>query len=83
LDGLQHELDVAHGRATEAQASAEAAEIARAAAAVDAAELRTTIGEAQRQATAASVEVERLRQANAARQGRGRWARLRAAWLGE
>jgi hypothetical protein len=61
LDRVRADLDVAHQQAHDAQAAAEAAQIAQAEAEADAAELR---------------------QADAARQGRGRLARLRAAWRG-
>jgi hypothetical protein len=39
--------------------------------------------QAQEQAKAIQAKVDELRQAEEARKGQGRWARLRAAWRGD
>jgi hypothetical protein len=62
VDELRDRLEVAQRLARDAEAAAEAAQIAQAKAETDTTELR---------------------QADATRKGRGRLARLRAAWRGE
>jgi hypothetical protein len=47
------------------------------------AELRVALEQSHAEAQKARQEAEQLRQAEAARRGQGRWARLRAAWRGE
>jgi hypothetical protein len=44
--------------------------------------LRDRLDAAEREVQEARQEAEALRQADAAQKARGRWARLRAAWLG-
>lgn len=80
---LTARTDQAEQASTEAEQATTAAE-ARAGAAearADTAEARADAAEAGR--LAAELAAEELRQAEIARKGRGRWARLRAAWRGE
>jgi hypothetical protein len=86
-------LDAAETRVRTAEEATEAmrndldaARMAQAEAEVDATELREAhareLAVAEHDAKAARQNAEELRQADEARKGQGRWARLRAAWRG-
>ena len=76
-------LDAARRQAREAQAAAEAAQHAQVETETEAANLRADIEAAQRLVTVAQERAEALTKAETDRKGRGRWARLRAAWRGD
>jgi hypothetical protein len=63
--------------------AAEAAKVERDRAAAEAAELRADRDAARAEAQASEDAAEALRQEDRARQARGRWQRIRAAWRGE
>jgi predicted RNase H-like nuclease (RuvC/YqgF family) len=77
VDELRDRLEDLQSRLGQLEAEGAAADVQTAQLT---AQLKQIRAEAQEAAQAAS---ELLRQAEAARQGRGRWARLRAAWRGE
>jgi hypothetical protein len=78
-DGERARADALRDRLEVLQAQLNQLEVEGAASDVQAAELTAQLKQARVEAQAA----EALRQAYAARRGRGRWARLRAAWRGE
>ena len=80
LDDLRTKLANAQAELAAAQDRADAAS-ARAVAELEAA--TEAAQQANARAQAAAERVEELRKAEAERQARGRWARIRAAWRGQ
>lgn len=78
-DELRDRLDNLGTKLTDAQAELAAAQVEADAAA----ELRPALEIAQIAQGEAEADAAELRQAEAIRQGRGRWARLRQAWRGQ
>jgi hypothetical protein len=82
-DALQGRIDGLNAKLADAQTQLAQLEAEGAASDVQAAELTAQLKQARAEAQGAAQDAAELRQAEAARQGRGRWARLRAAWCGE
>jgi hypothetical protein len=86
LDDLTAKLTDAQAELAAAQADIEQVAQGRETAEARGDELRTQLDEMQAQLAARQEAIdatEAVRQADDARQGRGRWARLRAAWRGD
>ena len=82
-DRAEARTDAAEVRAVRAEARADQVRDQLDAAEAQLREARAAADRARDQAHAAQDAAAALRQAEAARQGRGRWARLRAAWRGD
>jgi hypothetical protein len=75
--------DEAHRRADVAVALADRTLVQLAEAHTENGKLRDRLDQARAEAAEARQQAEALRQAEAERAGKGRWARLRAAWRGD